>query len=154
MMRFASAIQCLCLVARFYQLPAESESLIREFQHQDESLDDVNLIRAAKSLSFKAKFVKEISSNLSAQLLPAIARHINGHFFIIAKVTDNEVLIHDLQNKKPTSHTFEELDKIWTSDLLLLTKRKTLLDESVKFGFSWFVPALVKYKAPKPNKSS
>lgn len=143
---FESGIHCLSLIARFYQLPAEPEALIREFQHDDIQLTDINLIRAAKSLSFKAKFIHDTPAQLNQRLLPAIARHQDGHFFIIAKVSDNNVLIHDLKNNKPTTHTFDELSEIWTGDLLLLSKRKTLLDDSVKFGFSWFIPALVKYK--------
>jgi len=143
---FQSGIHCLSLIARFHQLPAEPEPLIREFQHQDETLTDINLIRAAKSLSFKAKFVKDTASKLNQRLLPAIARHNDGHFFIIAKTSDEGVLIHDIKNNKPTTHSMGELNEFWSGDLLLLSKRKTLLDESVQFGFSWFIPALVKYK--------
>ena len=156
--QFNSGIQCLALISRFHQIPAEPNALIREFQHEDftndKSLADINLIRAAKSLGFKAKFIQDKAEKLSEHTLPAIARHKEGHFFIIAKVgakiNNNEVLIHDLTNNKPTTHSFEELDSFWTGDLLLLSKRASLLSgaltESAKFGFSWFIPALIKYK--------
>jgi len=143
---FDSGIQCLSLIARFHQLPAEPSALKREFQHDDESLADINLVRAAKSLGFKAKFIKDKVEKLSGHLLPAIARHEDGHFFIIAKSADNEVLIQDLQNQKPETLSFAQLESIWTGELLLLSKRSSLLSESAKFGFTWFVPALVKYK--------
>lgn len=143
---FDSGIQCLSLIARFHQLPAEPSALKREFQHDDESLADINLIRAAKSLGFKAKFIQDKVEKLSAHLLPAIARHEDGHFFIIAKSTDDEVLIQDLQNQKPETLSFAQLETIWNGELLLLSKRSSLLSESAKFGFSWFLPALVKYK--------
>ncbi len=147
---FISGIQCLSLVARFHQMPAEPDALIREFNHQDESLADINLIRAAKSLGFKAKFIQDTPQQLSAHLLPALARNKNGNFFIIAKVSDDEVLIQDLENKGPLTYTFEQLDDLWTGEVLLLSKRATLLSgalsESAKFGFSWFIPALIKYK--------
>ncbi len=152
--QFTSGIQCLSLIARFHQLPANPNDLKREFQHDDESLADINLIRAAKSLGFKAKFIIDKTDKLNAHTLPAIARHQNGHFFIIAKVgakgNNDEVLIHDLTSSKPTTHTFDELTSFWTGDLLLLSKRSSLiggaLTESAKFGFSWFIPALIKYK--------
>lgn len=143
---FNSGIQCLSLIARFHQIPAEPSALLREFQHEDESLADINLIRAAKSLSFKAKFIVDTVKDLKAETLPAIARHKEGHFFIIAKITDDDVLIQDLQQGKPVTHSHEELSEFWTGDLLLLSKRKGLLTESAKFGFSWFIPALIKYK--------
>ncbi|MFT5706466.1 MAG: subfamily B ATP-binding cassette protein HlyB/CyaB [Oceanospirillaceae bacterium] len=151
---FNSGIQCLSLIARFHQIPAEPSALLREFQHNDESLADINLIRAAKSLGFKAKFIVDEADKLSAHTLPAIARHQDGHFFIIAKVSNDEVLIHDIanisENNKPTTHSFDELTSFWTGDLLLLSKRNSMLgsvmSESAKFGFSWFIPALIKYK--------
>ncbi len=147
---FNSGIQCLSLIARFHQIPADPSALIREFQHNDESLADINLIRAAKSLGFKAKLIQDKADKLSAHTLPAIARHQEGHFFVIAKINNNEVLIHDLINSKPTTHTFDELTSFWTGDLLLLSKRSSMLGgaltENAKFGFSWFIPALIKYK--------
>jgi len=147
---FNSGIQCLSLIARFHQTPAEPSALLREFQHNDESLADINLIRAAKSLGFKAKFIQDKADKLSAHALPAIARHQDGHFFVIAKISNEEVLIHDLSNNKPTTHSFDELTSFWTGDLLLLSKRSSMLGgaltESAKFGFSWFIPALIKYK--------
>ncbi len=153
---FNSGIQCLSLIARFHQIPAEPSALIREFQHNDltsneEALADINLIRAAKSLGFKAKFIQDKADKLSAHTLPAIARHQDGHFFIIAKISNDEVLIHDLTNQKPESLPFAQLTDIWTGDLLLLSKRSSMLGgmltESANFGFSWFIPALIKYKS-------
>jgi len=143
---FNSGVQCLALIARFHQLPAEANALIREFQHKDPSLADINLVRAAKSLGFKAKFIGDKPEKLSAHVLPAIARHEEGHFFVIAKSTNDEVLIHDLTEQKPQTLTFAQLETIWTGDLLLLSKRNSLVNKSAKFGFSWFVPALIKYK--------
>lgn len=155
---FNSAIQCLSLVARFHQIPAEPNALIREFQHNDESLADINLIRAAKSLGFKAKFIQDSAEHLSEHLLPAIARHRDGHFFIIAKVANDEVLIQDIhpsaESNAPTTHTFAELSAFWDGELLLLSKRTSffsgalsgVMNQSAKFGFSWFIPALIKYK--------
>ena len=143
---FSSGIQCLALIARFYQIPTEPSSLIREFQHEDETLTDINLVRAAKSLGFKAKFIVDKVNDLNTQTLPAIARHKTGHFFIIAKVSNDDVLIQDIQQGKPVTLSYEELNDIWTGDTLLLSMRKGLLEESAQFGFSWFLPALVKYK--------
>jgi len=69
---FDSGIQCLSLVARFHQLPAEPSALKREFQHDDESLADINLIRAEKSLGFKAKFIQDKVEQISAGIESAL----------------------------------------------------------------------------------
>ncbi|WP_173497199.1 type I secretion system permease/ATPase [Shewanella sp. ISTPL2] len=154
---FNSAIQCLTLIARFHQLPVEPSALLREFQY-DESNEDksllanINLIRAAKSIGFKAKFIIDTAEKLTAHTLPAIARHVDGHFFIIVKIANDEVLVQEITgaNIGLSSHTFAEINEFWTGDLLLLSKRSSLISsvmtDSVKFGFSWFIPVLIKYK--------
>lgn len=156
---FTSAIQCLSLLARFHQVPAEPSALLREFlpdasSENAEALADINLIRAAKSLGFKAKFIQDKPEKLSEHLLPAIARHKDGHFFIIVKVANDEVLVQDIDasatSNAPTSHSFVELNDFWAGELLLLSKRTSffsgVMTQSAKFGFSWFIPALIKYK--------
>jgi len=144
--QFQSGIQCLSLIARFHQMPAEPEALLREFSHTDTSLSEINLVRAAKSLGFKAKFIVETPNKLSADVLPSIARHNDGHYFIIVKMVDDKILIQSLTDNKPQMLGVDELSEIWNGDLLLLSKRTSLLEESTKFGFRWFVPALIKYK--------
>jgi subfamily B ATP-binding cassette protein HlyB/CyaB len=154
---FNSGIQCLALIARFHQIPAEPNALIREFKCSNSnigcsSLADINLVRAAKSIGFKAKFIIDTVDKLTDHVLPAIARHVDGHFFIIVKVANDEVLIQDITGSSTgiTTHTFADLNEFWTGDLLLLSKRSSLISgvmtESAKFGFSWFIPALIKYK--------
>lgn len=154
---FNSGIQCLSLIARFHQIPAEPSALLREFQYDESNKDksllaDINLIRAAKSIGFKATFIIDTADKLTAHVLPAIARHIDGHFFIIAKVANDEVLVQDIADASRglTTHTFDKLNEFWTGDLLLLSKRSPLISgimtESAKFGFLWFIPALIKYK--------
>lgn len=154
---FNSAIQCLTLIARFHQIPAEPSALLREFQY-DESNEDksllanINLIRAAKSIGLKAKFITDTTDKLTTYVLPAIAQHRDGHFFIIVKIANNEVLVQEVMgiNFGLTSYTFAEINEIWSGDLLLLSKRSSLISgvitENAKFGFSWFIPVLIKYK--------
>ncbi|MDL2195985.1 type I secretion system permease/ATPase [Shewanella algae] len=155
--QFISGIHCLSLIARFHHIPADPNSLIREFKcskanKETPSLVNINLIRAARSLSLKAKFINDTPDKLSEHVLPAVGRHVDGHFFIIAKVSDDKVLVQDLSksNSGLVTYSKSEINEIWTGELLLLSKRSSLLSgvmtDSAKFGFSWFVPALLKYR--------
>ncbi|MFP9135487.1 type I secretion system permease/ATPase, partial [Shewanella algae] len=141
----------------FHHIPADPNSLIREFKcskanKETPSLANINLIRAARSLSLKAKFINDTPDKLSEHVLPAVGRHVDGHFFIIAKVSDDKVLVQDLSksNSGLVTYSKSEINEIWTGELLLLSKRSSLLSgvmtDSAKFGFSWFVPALLKYR--------
>lgn len=124
---FTSGIECLALIARFHQIPVEPNALLREFQHNDSEEDksllaDINLVRAAKSIGFKAKFITDTAVKLSSYVLSAIARHADGHFFIIAKITHDEVLVQDITDSSsaPTTHTFDELSKCWLGRIFTL----------------------------------
>ena len=78
--QYDSAIQCLALIARLHQHPAEPSALKRELQLIDDSLADiyliiVNLIRATKSLGINAKFIQDKVEKINSHLLPTIAIH-------------------------------------------------------------------------------
>ncbi|TQV85064.1 type I secretion system permease/ATPase [Aliikangiella coralliicola] len=143
---YQMAISCLCLVARFHQVPAEASALIREFGSDSEQLNDINLLRAAKSLGFKAKLLRTKTNRLHKLILPAIAKRHNGTYFVIAKISDDQVLIQDVALGKPEQLSFSELNEQWSGELVHIAKRTRLLSENSKFGFAWFIPALVKYK--------
>ena len=49
----------------------------------------------------------------------------------------------------PAGPTIEPIDVFaahWTGELILITSRASLAGELAKFDFSWFIPALVKYR--------
>ena len=46
----------------------------------------------------------------------------------------------------PTIEPIEVFASHWTGELILITSRASLAGELAKFDFSWFIPALVKYR--------
>jgi subfamily B ATP-binding cassette protein HlyB/CyaB len=129
-------------------------------------------LQAAKALTLKAKLLSLTISTLKASLLPAIAKHNDGTYFIIARlsdadtdadgsnnqgndssdptkagVTDAGVLIHDLREEAPRTLTLDELAGSWSGDLIAITRRETLgASLQQHFDISWFIPSLVKYR--------
>jgi ATP-binding cassette, subfamily B, bacterial HlyB/CyaB len=69
-----------------------------------------------------------------------------GKAFIVAKVNGDQVLIHDLAEKRPRAITGAELEARYAGRLLQVASRASVLGELAKFDFSWFVPAVVKYR--------
>jgi subfamily B ATP-binding cassette protein HlyB/CyaB len=78
--------------------------------------------------------------------MPAIALAKDGSFFIIAKMDGEKVLIHDPCVERPEIISQEQLAARWSGEMLLFTSRASLAGELAKFDFSWFVPAIVKYR--------
>lgn len=143
---FDSGLICLVLLARFHGLPADPSSLRHQFGESGKSFSCDDILRAAKSLGLKSRRISSNTGRLSKTKLPAIAEHADGHFFIIAQVRDDNVLIQNHQENRPVTVTVDELQEQWTGNLILITKRAGLFQEFRQFDFSWFVPFILKYR--------
>lgn len=76
----------------------------------------------------------------------AIATDSDGRFFIIARLDDGKALIHDPQSQRPEVLSFGELEARWTGELILIRSESSLAGDLARFDFSWFIPAIVKYR--------
>lgn len=141
-----TGLTCLALIARFHLIHADPAQLSHQFAPPGQPFGDVEILRAAKSLKMKTKSFHATWEKVKGAPLPAIARDKNGDFFIVAKVTDQQVLIQRPDKKTPIVLQKDEFLALWTGYLLLATKRTTLTGESGKFDISWFIPALLRYK--------
>lgn len=70
----------------------------------------------------------------------------DGRHFIIARRDGSTVLLFEADSTKPTLHSLEEITRRSTGSLLFFTSRASLTGELAKFDFSWFIPAVVKYR--------
>jgi len=146
--RADSGCHCLCMLARFHQVAAAPQALQHEFGHSGQSFSDTDILRAAKYLKLKAKAVKSETNRLKDFVLPAIAKSIDGEYFILANVNveQGKVLIQKPGATRPETLTLDELEQHWSGELLLVTKRSLLPGMTGKFDFSWFIPAIIKHK--------
>ena len=119
------------------------------------STDD--LLRAAQHLGLKAKLVKTTLERLALTPLPALAlmRQASAggppDTVILAQCDASRVLIqgasgNDGNGGRPTIEPIDVFAGQWTGQLILITSRASLAGELAKFDFSWFIPALVKYR--------
>jgi subfamily B ATP-binding cassette protein HlyB/CyaB len=141
-----TGLDSLVLIARLYGLPADAGQLRHRFVRTGRSLDTPDLLRAARSLGLKAKAVGSHWERLAATPLPAMARDRNGGFFIIAQAGDGKVLIQQPGAARPATLERADLEARWDGGLILLTRRAGQAGGARRFDFSWFVPAILKYR--------
>ncbi|MEJ7745650.1 MAG: type I secretion system permease/ATPase, partial [Luteimonas sp.] len=70
----------------------------------------------------------------------------DGAHFIVAKVGEDTVLIHDLILQRARVMPLAEFQAQYAGRLLQVTSRASVLGQLAKFDFRWFVPAVVKYR--------
>ena len=137
---------CLLILARFYDLPADGSQLRHQFAQSGQPLSDTDLLRAAKHLGLKAGIVNTQWSKLGGTPLPALAKRTDGRYVVLAKLEGEKVLIQDPTEARPLILSREQFESAWTGQLLLFTKRANLSLKDLKFDFTWFIPAIVKYR--------
>jgi len=141
-----TGLACLVMLARFHNLAASPEQLAHEFAEDGRAFGRGELLLAAKKLGLKAKSARSKPERLTHTPLPAIAASVDGRFFIIARIDDGKALIHDPQSQRPEVLGFEELEARWTGELIMIRSEASLAGELSKFDFTWFIPAIVKYR--------
>jgi subfamily B ATP-binding cassette protein HlyB/CyaB len=147
-----TGLQSLALVAQLHHIAVDPGQLQHQFGQESATSTSDEILRAAKSLGFRATKTHITPSQLNARTLPAIARARTGEFFTIVRVSGEDskafaCLIQRPQSDKPETLTLDALATLWSGELILLTTRNQRhCRQRRTFNLRWFVPSLVKYR--------
>ncbi|WP_370692104.1 type I secretion system permease/ATPase [Hydrogenophaga sp.] len=147
------ALACLCALARFHHIAADPATLIHQLgKAPSAELNADDLLRAARHLGLKAARVRTRPERLALTPLPALAlmRSEAGSLrvVVLAQCDGQRVLLQqpDGRGGQPVVLTLAQFSQDWSGELILLTSRDALAQALARFDFSWFIPALVKYR--------
>ncbi len=141
-----TGLACLVMLARFHGLAADPDQIAHEFRESGTRFGTADILLAAKKLELKARSVKPSFARLAQTPLPAIAVDRDGRYFILARIESDKVLIQDPQSERPEIIALDAFQSRWSGELILFTSRASLAGELAKFDFTWFIPAVVKYR--------
>ena len=105
-----------------------------------------HFLLAARSLGLSAKLTKARWDRLDRIVLPAVAIDDAGQFFIIGRIEKDKAVIQRADAAQPDSVDMDALKGSWPGELILFASRASALGELTKFDFTWFIPALIKYR--------
>ncbi len=161
-------------MASLHGIAADEAALAHEFG-ADASRDGTTtfttqtILLAAKHLGLHAKAVRQPPERLDRAPFPAMAQDHDGRYFIVGKYDSGkprEATSHKpdamsaQQNATMTARVLIQrpgeppavlrladfLD-IWTGQLIFFTSKASFAGETAQFDFTWFIPAVVKYRA-------
>lgn len=141
-----SGLACLLMLARFHAVAADADQLAHEFKAGEAVFDRTAVLLAAKKLGLKARAVRIEAARLPRTPLPAMAMDAEGRFLVLARVEADRVLIHDPAVARPQIVPLSQFLARWSGELILFASRASLAGELTRFDFTWFVPAIVKYR--------
>lgn len=140
------ALRGLVLLAQFHGIAADASQMAHDAGLGNAAMDETTLVLAARKLGLKARVSSTALARLAMTNLPALALGANGDAFIIARFTGDQVLIHDLTQRRLRTIDMLALQQRYRGRLLQVASRASVLGELARFDFSWFIPAVIKYR--------
>ena len=139
----SSGLLALTMLLRFQGIGSDPEQICHRF---GAAIGVAEMLRCAKELGLKARKIKTSWQRLAVTPLPGIALLRDGEFLLLGKVTDDKVIAQQPQQPQPIVMSRVEFEALWTGELVLMTKRSSLVDLSRRFDVTWFLGAINKYR--------
>jgi subfamily B ATP-binding cassette protein HlyB/CyaB len=143
-----TGLRCLLLMAGLHGIAADQAQLQHEFGTEPFSSRTVML--AAKQLGLTTKLVDVKPERLSLSPLPAVAIDAEGRFLIAARIDESNKerprILIQRPGEPPALLPLDDFIASWSGQLILFTSKASYAGETARFDFSWFIPAVVKYR--------
>lgn len=143
-----TGLTCLLMMAGLHGVAAEPAQL--RHQHGHEPFTAQTVLLAAQQLGLSAKLVTQDVQRLALAPLPAVAIDQEGRFFTLARVDtshqDTPRVLIQRPGEAPAVWPQSDFLSTWTGQLILFTSKASYAGEIARFDFSWFIPAIVKYR--------
>ena len=143
-----TALQCFVAVARHHGIDLSADRI--KHDHALKLDDDITrlLPKIARSSGMRTRKLQIGWKDLQrlGEAYPAIARLANGNSVILLGFHDDKVGVLDPLADRLAVLRLDQATfcKKWNGELLLLRRTFALADESRPFGFSWFIPEVVR----------
>jgi ATP-binding cassette, subfamily B, bacterial HlyB/CyaB len=141
-----TGLASLVIMLKFLGVSVDPEQIRHQYSKSGNYLTKNDILRCAKHMEVKARALSTKWRRLSKLHLPAIAENKKGEYFILGKVGENDVLIHDPHQEKYSTISREKFADLWSGRLILLTTRSREVGENRRFDFTWFIPSIVRFR--------
>lgn len=149
MPKIDTALCCLVRIASHFSIPADLRQLERAYIVDENPVDTITLLGAAKDIGLKARLFEQVKpEHLTRMPHPAAVRLKNGTFVVLLGADNDKVALYDPNMQQPQFvTTMEMFCKNWDGAVILFAKRFQVKRKLEKFGFSWFLPVVMRYKS-------
>ena len=139
----SSGLAALVLLLRFHGIGADPAQIRHRF---GDNFGVPEMLRCAKEFRLKARSYQSNWRRLVKTPLPGIAALRDGSYLLIGKASEDQVLVQNPLSPQPALMSRDEFEAVWDGRLVLMTGRAALGELSRRFGISWFLGAIHKYR--------
>ncbi|HOI74123.1 MAG TPA: type I secretion system permease/ATPase [Syntrophales bacterium] len=140
-----TGLDCVRMIARLHQQPADPQALRHEFSPEGMPFDQSAVLRALRSLGFTSESICCRYKALLNMAIPAIVELSDGRFALLGKIDENRALLQVPGAERAMLLSRTDFEKMW-SGRIITAKRTFEPEEQTKFGIRWFWQALKKYR--------
>jgi len=143
---FDPGLALLVLIAGFHGIPAEAAQLRHNAGLQGSLFGEGDIVLAARSLGLRSRAVPLKAERLDQLPLPALVMDKDGKHFVIAATKGQTVLVQEATASAPVVYPKDVVVARSNGRVLLFASRASMAGDLARFDFSWFLPAMVKYR--------
>jgi ATP-binding cassette, subfamily B, bacterial HlyB/CyaB len=144
--RVDTGLASLMLLARYHDVPADAKQLSHDFAKAGASMDETAIVLAARSVKLKARIVNVRKSRLETLPYPVIAKMRNGEFVVVGGWREDGLIVQDTASGNVMLLPQKNYADAFTGTFIFITSQASVTGNVARFDFSWFVPAIVKYR--------
>jgi subfamily B ATP-binding cassette protein HlyB/CyaB len=141
-----AGLVALVMIAQFHGIAADIGQLRHEAGITSGALNPKELERAGRSLGFKTRRVNTTLERLKQTPFPAMVIDSTGEHFVLAGCDGQRALVLEHGETRPVTIDAELVISRSRGNLLLFASRASMAGELARFDFSWFIPAIVRYR--------
>ena len=141
-----AGLAALVVIARFHGIATDASQLKHAAAVKSGAFSETELVLSARSVGLKARAVPLVIERVGKTPFPALAFDRTGRHFIVAGSDGKTALVLDPGMKAPVTRSIEDVAARSNGRMLLFTSRASIAGELARFDFSWFIPAVVKYR--------
>jgi subfamily B ATP-binding cassette protein HlyB/CyaB len=142
-----TALTAFVLLLSFLDRPADPQQLRHLLGRGSDRLTADDLVRLGKKLDVRARKVRAKPAQLDKMPLPAIAIVNEREYVVLLQVSSEKALVFAAGDEGPRTLPRAEFDASFGGVLVLMTTRERVAGAGRAFDVSWFIPALVRYRA-------
>lgn len=141
-----AGLAALVVIARFHGIATDASQLKHAAAVKSGAFSETELVLSARSVGLKARAVPLVIERVGKTPFPALAFDRTGRHFIVAGSDGKTALVLEPGMKAPVTRSIEDVAARSNGRMLLFTSRASIAGELARFDFSWFIPAVVKYR--------
>lgn len=154
------ALNALLILASYHQIALDGAGILHQYAFNKPDLNKQDWLLAAKSAGLKVKLADIKTERLPMVHLPALIWKEDGNHAILAKcqntahssyatyqdLNNTQYLIQYTKTGQTAFIDSQSFNAFYEGKLILVSSRASVLGNLARFDFTWFIPAIIKYR--------